>query len=244
MTTSELLLQRLPVNAPRTETTPHAPARHRVGRALHRVPDPVDRRRGPYERYGKRLFEVVGAIGILCAVSPLLIASWVCLRLTLGPSVILTQERVGKDGHLFRMYKFRTMRWCRRHDGVAFEGPDRRVTHKSDGDPRHTTVGKAFRKASIDELPQLFNVVRGDMSLVGPRPELATVVDRFGGRDHGRHTVRPGLTGEWQITTRQSGALLHECFDDDLPYLERITLRNDLRILRATIPVVTNRGGH
>ncbi|NLA37720.1 MAG: sugar transferase [Actinobacteria bacterium] len=221
-----------------------APSRSAVGRWLHRVPDPLDRRRGLYERYGKRPCDVLGASLLICLVSPVLVASWFALRLTLGPSVVITQERVGKDGHIFGMYKFRTMRWSRRRARCAYDGPDRRTCHKNDNDPRHTTIGRMFRKASLDELPQFFNVLRGDMSLVGPRPELASVIEEFGGRDHGRHTVRPGITGEWQITTRKTGALLHECFDEDLPYLNRITFRNDVRILFATFAVVAGRGGH
>jgi len=104
---------------------------------------------------------------------------------------------------------------------VEFSGPDRRV-----------------RKTSIDELPQLLHVVWGRMSLVGPRPELSTVVDRHGLRDHPRHAVKPGLTGEWQITHRGNGKNLHETLDDDLPYLENITFKNDLSVLLRAVTVV------
>jgi lipopolysaccharide/colanic/teichoic acid biosynthesis glycosyltransferase len=104
-------------------------------------------------------------------------------------------------------------------------------------------VGRVLRKLSLDELPQLVNVLLGSMSVVGPRPEMASVVDRLGERGHVRHSVRPGMTGEWQVTGRQTGAPLYECFEADLPYLTRVTFRNDLGILIRTIAVVLQRGG-
>lgn len=198
---------------------------------------------GLYARYTKRGFDIAVSAAILVAVAPVMFVCWLLLRLTLGRDVVITQERVGLDGQVFGMYKFRTMRWSRRGAVSPFDGPDRRVKHKDDADPRHTPIGRALRKASLDELPQLFNVLVGDMSLVGPRPELVAIVDRIGERSHARHSVRPGMTGEWQITGRQDGRLLHECFDEDLPYLDRVTLRNDLGILRKTVSVVVGRGG-
>lgn len=211
--------------------------------ALRAVPDPIVRTRGLYERYGKRTFDIIGAAVILTALSPIFLVCWLALRVTLGPSVVIAQERVGHNGQVFGMYKFRTMKWSRRVEPQPFDGPDRRKTHKADLDPRHTPIGRVFRKLSLDELPQLVNVLYGDMSLVGPRPELATVVESIGEFHHPRHLIRPGLTGEWQITSRQDGKLLHECFDEDLPYLDRVTLRNDLRILVGTVSVVLNRSG-
>ena len=210
---------------------------------LRALPALDDRRRGLYERFGKRAFDIVGASAIIVALSPVLLIEWLMLRIVLGPNVIITQERVGRNGEVFGMYKFRTMHWSRREAHHSFAGPDRRVTHKADHDPRHTPIGRLFRKLSVDELPQLLNVLNGDMSLVGPRPELATIVEEIHGHGHRRHSIRPGMTGEWQVTTRQTGKLLHECFDEDLPYLERITLRNDLSILWDTVAVVSGQGG-
>jgi lipopolysaccharide/colanic/teichoic acid biosynthesis glycosyltransferase len=201
------------------------------------------RRRGWYEAWGKRSFDLAVTAAILFVLAPIMLVVWLVLRVTLGPDVVITQDRVGMDGATFGMYKFRTMKWSRRGRAEPFDGPDRRIVHKTDSDPRHTPVGRAFRKASLDELPQLLNVLAGDMSLVGPRPELASIIDRIDERGHRRHTVRPGMTGEWQITGRQDGRLLHECLDEDLPYLDRITLRNDLGILVKTVSVVTGRGG-
>ena len=198
---------------------------------------------GWYPTRGKRVLDLVVGSVILLAVAPVMAVIWVVLRLVLGPDVVITQTRVGRNGSSFGMYKFRTMRWSRRKRFEPFAGPDRRSVHKADHDPRHTSVGLVLRKASLDELPQLFNVLRGEMSLVGPRPELAEIVDRIGARGHRRHEVLPGMTGEWQITGRQDGRLLHECLDDDLLYLDRVTFRNDVAILAKTLSVVAGRGG-
>lgn len=198
---------------------------------------------GWYERVGKRGFDVVFATVVLFVLSPLMTFLWFVLRLNLGRDVVITQDRVGLNGQTFGMFKFRTMRWSRRASEVPFEGADRRVAHKVDHDPRHTKVGRTLRKLSLDELPQLLNVLLGSMSVVGPRPELASVVDRLDERGHVRHSVRPGMTGEWQVSGRQTGTPLHESFDSDVPYLSRVTLRNDLSIIVRTVSVVMQRGG-
>ncbi len=196
-----------------------------------------------YGRHLKRPLDVAGATLALAVLSPVLVAAWLALRFTLGPRVLITQKRVGLDGEDFDMYKFRTMKWTRRQAEAPFRGPERRRTHKSDVDPRHTRVGRLLRKLSIDELPQLVNVLKGDMSLVGPRPEMANVVDRYDLRHHPRHRVRPGVTGLWQVTVRQDGALLHETVDIDLEYIAAISLRGDLSILSRTGGAVLNGGG-
>lgn len=142
------------------------------------------------------------------------------------------------------MYKFRTMRHSRRSaTASAYSGPERRSTHKHPADPRHTAVGRFFRKTSLDELPQLVHVVTGKMSLVGPRPELSSVVDAHGLRDHPRHTVRPGLTGPWQVTRRAEHVPLHECFDDDIDYVEHLSFRGDMAILARTVGAVVHGTG-
>lgn len=208
------------------------------------LPSVTDRtRRSFYERTGKRAFDVFVAATMLACLAPLMAAIWCLLRVTLGHDVVISQDRVGLDGETFGMFKFRTMRWSRRSVERPFQGADRRQSHKVDHDPRHTPVGRVLRKLSLDELPQLVNVLLGSMSVVGPRPEMASVVDRLGERGHVRHSVRPGMTGEWQVTGRQTGAPLHECFEADLPYLTRVTFRNDLGILIRTIAVVVQRGG-
>jgi lipopolysaccharide/colanic/teichoic acid biosynthesis glycosyltransferase len=138
---------------------------------------------------------------------------------------------------------------------VAFEGPDRRSgqdrrsverrqgegcrrrNHKSPHDPRHTRLGRFLRRTSLDELPQLVNVIRGDLSLVGPRPELPEVVANYQPWQHARHWVRPGITGLWQVTERGSGEPMHEHVESDLRYIRSLSALTDLRILLLTIPV-------
>ena len=111
---------------------------------------------------------------------------------------------------------------------------DRRETHKSDEDPRHTRVGRFLRRYSLDELPQLINVLRGEMSFVGPRPELASVVaENYRPGLEQRHLVKPGLTGLWQVSARGNGPM-HENGEWDLVYVEHVSLRTDLQILAKT----------
>ena len=191
----------------------------------------------------KRLLDILGALVALALLAPVLALAALAVWLDDGGPVLFRQLRVGRGGREFGMFKFRTMRWSRRSAERPFQGTDRRQSHKVDHDPRHTPVGRVLRKLSLDELPQLVNVLLGSMSVVGPRPEMASVVDRLGERGHVRHSVRPGMTGEWQVTGRQTGAPLHECFEADLPYLTRVTFRNDLGILIRTIAVVLQRGG-
>ena len=143
----------------------------------------------------------------------------------------------------FTMYKFRTMRPDRRAADLPFEGEDRRVRHKSPLDPRHTRCGRILRKSSLDELPQLWNVVRGDMSLVGPRPELVSVVKTYEPWQHQRHVVKPGLTGLWQVGRRDGNALMRDDTDIDLDYIRQLSIVVDLRILLTTIPAVLSRSG-
>jgi len=135
------------------------------------------------------------------------------------------------------------MQGCRRLSVLPFQGSERRMNHKSDDDPRHTSVGRMLRRTSLDELPQLVNVIRGDMSLVGPRPEMSHVVDRHGFRAHSRHSLRPGMTGLWQITTRQEGTHIHEAVDVDERYLQDVSFRKDVGILWRTIGVMIRARG-
>ncbi len=115
---------------------------------------------------------------------------------------------------------------------------DRRLTHKSANDPRHTRLGRFLRTSSLDELPQLINVVRGEMSLVGPRPELAEIVARYEPWQHARHQVKPGITGLWQVTDRQHDDVMHHHVETDLDYLDQLSAATDLRILALTLPTV------
>ena len=188
-----------------------------------------------YARVGKRALDLVGAAALMFLLSPLLLGTAVVLLATMGRPVLIRQDRIGRGGRHFNLYKFRTMQPDRRVQ-ARMVAHDRRTTHKHPSDPRLTPLGRRLRRLSLDELPQLLNVLRGDMSLVGPRPEMAFIVDSlYEPWQHARHVIRPGLTGLWQITQRCDGAM-HKHTDTDLRYLSVLSLREDLRILARTIP--------
>ncbi len=198
---------------------------------------------GPYLRLVKPTMDyLVGGIALLIA-APVLLTIGLLIFLKMGGPVILRQERVGRFNQPFMLYKFRTMDHDRRGDKLPFVGTDRRITHKSARDPRITPLGRLLRTTRFDELPQLMNVVKGDLSLVGPRPELATVVaSEYQPWQHRRHAVKPGLTGLWQVSDR-GDQRLHECTEMELAYLDQVSLTTDLRIIFATIPAMARRTG-
>ena len=204
---------------------------------------------GPYDRFFKRALDLVATIILLVILAPVVASTALTVRLTMGSKVLFFQERVGRGGRTFRMVKFRSMRHDRRGNVLVeeeveddWDGRDRRLTHKTTADPRHTKVGRFIRKWSLDELPQLFNVLRGDMSLVGPRPELVQVAMRYDLIDHPRHLVRPGITGLWQVS-KSRGNLLHENVHIDVDYVRRVTFVGDCKILLRTFrSVVKVRG--
>ncbi len=199
--------------------------------------------RSVYERGGKRAFDLVFSVVLFVMLLPLLFVVWVSLRSTLGSGVILRQERVGRHGRTYRCIKFRTMQHCRRASQRAFDGTERRVTHKSSDDPRHTRLGRVLRRYSLDEMPQLWNVIRGQMSLVGPRPELDLRADASF-RDHPRHDVRPGLTGPFQLSPLRLDGDLRAGLHLDEEYRRQMSLRHDLVLLVKTVsPVVRGTGG-
>ncbi|MBJ7282388.1 MAG: sugar transferase [Acidimicrobiia bacterium] len=190
-------------------------------------------REGIYLRFVKPACDRFFAAVILVVLSPVLLFTSIALRLTLGKGVLFRQERIGKGGVPFTVLKFRTMKADRRQERVVVES-DRRRTHKSTSDPRHTRLGKLLRSTAIDELPQFVNVLRGDMSIIGPRPELPIVVEKYEPWQHLRHDVRPGLTGLWQVSERGKGEAMHERVDVDLSYCDSVGFLTDLRILLAT----------
>jgi lipopolysaccharide/colanic/teichoic acid biosynthesis glycosyltransferase len=198
-----------------------------------------------YEVFFKRPMDVLIALGALFILAPILFMTWLSIRVMLGKGVLLTQERIGRNGEVFNMLKFRTMRHDRRGspDGDAFGGNDRRMTHKSGDDPRHTPLGRFLRGASIDELPQLMNVLRGDMSIVGPRPEMHYVAKRDGIVHHPRHVVRPGLTGAFQVSGLRSSEGLLQGLHLDLAYVMDLSFTTDIRIIFKTIGVLVKRTG-
>jgi lipopolysaccharide/colanic/teichoic acid biosynthesis glycosyltransferase len=194
----------------------------------------LQRRPTRYERLVKPAIDRAGAVGLMLVLSPVLLLAALTLLATLRRPVLIRQTRVGRGRRPFSMMKFRTMLPDRRVGAGGYTGAERRRTHKSVHDPRHTRVGRLMRKFSLDELPQLFNVLRGDMSLVGPRPELYEMISGYHEWQHSRHLIKPGLTGVWQTTERGRGRPLHECVDLDLRYIERLSLRHDLAILART----------
>ena len=212
-----------------------------VRRPRHLVAAPE--RRGAYARWGKPVLDRAVAGAALAALLPMVLLVALVVLAEFGRPVLFRQRRVGLHGRHFTVYKFRTMLEDRRTTPSAdWDGVCRRQTHKSDDDPRHTRVGRLLRKTSLDELPQLWNVLVGDMSLVGPRPELVSVVERYEPWQHRRHAVKPGLTGLWQVTARGDRPM-HELTHIDLEYVASVSARNDLKLLLATPRALLSRSG-
>jgi len=187
----------------------------------------------------KRLSDLIVASIALLLLCPLLLVVALVIRLDTRGPVIFRQERIGRGGNRFVLYKFRTMAWDPDNEVHLFKVADGSWQHKIPDDPRVTRAGKFLRRASIDEWPQLINVIRGDMSVVGPRPELPNIVRTYEPWQHSRHLVRPGMTGWWQIQGR-SEQPMHEHTDLDLYYVEHLSFRLDLQIVARTVRVVVS----
>jgi lipopolysaccharide/colanic/teichoic acid biosynthesis glycosyltransferase len=201
------------------------------------------RRESGYEEFVKPVIDRFLAFVLLIVFVPLLLVVAVMVAISLGWPLVLRQRRVGRNGETFVLHKFRTMQPDRRRARLAFEGADRRRTHKHPDDPRLTSVGRTLRKWSLDEMPQLWDVLTGKLSLVGPRPELESIVANYQPWQHARHAVKPGLTGLWQVKARGDGEM-HEHTDLDIEYVQSVTLRNDLKITLLTIPAILARKGY
>ena len=194
----------------------------------------------------KRLLDIFGALLALFLCAPVMMV--IFLGLGFAGSPIFAQNRVGRGGKLFRCYKFRTMvpgaeqvlgHYLRDNPAAQEEW---RLTFKLSDDPRITPIGHFLRKSSLDELPQLFNILKGDMSLVGPRPIVPAEVARYRRRIRAYYTVRPGLTGLWQVSGRNLVSYRRRVAIDAL-YARRPSLALDLLILAKTVGVVvTGRG--
>lgn len=197
----------------------------------------------------KRLVDVTAASALLVLLLPLLLAAFVAVRVTSPGAGIYRQRRVGVDGRTFEIYKFRTMQdRCSEEVHrtyvarlLAGQAEAEEGLYKLGRDLRVTKVGALLRRTSIDELPQLVNVLRGDMSLVGPRPALPWEVEMFPSWAHRRHAVRPGLTGLWQVSGRNR-LTMTEGLHLDVTYVDQASFLGDLWILLRTVPALLHGG--
>lgn len=210
----------------------------------------VTRRRPRWERRAKRVLDVIAAPAMLVVLSPVLAASAIAVRLDSAGPAVFRQTRVGADGRHFTVLKLRTMfvdnddRRHREYVGSLLDGQAERVNglFKLADDPRITRAGRVLRRLSIDEVPQLVNVVRGEMSLVGPRPPLPTEVEMYDNRQLGRLSGKPGVTGMWQVSGR-SELGYREMIELDIEYFERWSFWLDLKILARTPRAVFSQRG-
>jgi exopolysaccharide biosynthesis polyprenyl glycosylphosphotransferase len=225
----------LDVAGPRTTVRPAA------GLTLLHVEHP--QLSGPRQVF-KDLFDRTAAVLALMGLAPVMLGIAVAIKLSDGGPALFTQERVGKDGQRFRIYKFRTMvvdaeaRLAEIRQRNEFDG----VLFKIRKDPRITVIGARLRKWSLDELPQLINVLRGEMSLVGPRPALPEEAAEYAVHVRRRLVVKPGITGMWQVNGR-SDLSWEETVRLDLRYVENWSFALDLQILWKTFSVIFRGAG-
>ncbi len=179
----------------------------------------------------KRLIDIVASGFGLFVLSPLLLAIVLAIRFSMGPGVLFRQERPGRSCRVFTMYKFRTMRDA--YDAFGAMLPDAQ---------RMTRVGSLLRRTSLDELPELFNVLKGDMSLVGPRPLLVDYLALYTPEQTRRHEVRPGITG-WAQVNGRNAISWEQKFEYDVWYVDNRSLMLDLKILLMTVVAVFRREG-
>lgn len=186
---------------------------------------------GPYERWFKRPFDVCCALAAIVVFCWLYILVAVLVRIKLGSPVLFTQDRPGRDEKIFKLYKFRSMTDARDGDGNLL--PD---------DVRLTKFGRLLRSTSLDELPEAFNILKGDMSVVGPRPLLVEYLPLYNADQRRRHEVRPGLSGYAQVQGRNA-ITWEEKFALDVEYVDRVTFLGDIRIILLTVKKAVKREG-
>lgn len=186
---------------------------------------------GLYEKYIKRPQDFLCALLAMIVLSPVLLIVAILVRMKLGSPVLFTQDRPGRNGEIFKLYKFRTM--LPQKDGVTAPALDA---------ARLTLFGRWLRSTSLDELPELFNMLKGDMAVVGPRPLLVQYLDRYNEHQARRHEVRPGLTGLAQVHGRNAISW-EEKFDWDVKYVDHITFLGDWKIILNTVRNVLKREG-
>ena len=184
-----------------------------------------------YKNGAKRMLDMALSLCGIIVLSPVYLVLWVLIRCKLGKPVLFTQERPGKKEKIFKLYKFRSMTDERDENGQLL--PD---------EVRLTRFGKLLRSTSLDELPELFNILKGDMSLIGPRPLLVKYLPYYTEEERHRHDVRPGLTGLAQVNGRNALGW-EDRFAYDLEYVEKCSLLMDLKVLRMTVGKVLKRTG-
>lgn len=189
------------------------------------------KKKGIYERYLKRPQDFLCALAATIILSPVILITALLVRVKLGSPVLFKQDRPGKDGKIFKLYKFRTMTDKKDEMGVLL--PD---------EVRLTSFGKKLRATSLDELPELFNILKGDMAVVGPRPLLVRYLERYNQHQARRHEVRPGLTGFAQVNGRNS-VTWEEKFELDVEYVDHISFLGDWKIIFQTIKAVLKKEG-
>lgn len=186
---------------------------------------------GLYERFIKRPQDFLCAILATIVLSPVLLIVAIMVRIKLGSPVLFTQDRPGRNGKIFKLYKFRTML-----------PPKEGVVDSTQDAARLTPFGSKLRSTSLDELPELFNILKGDMAVVGPRPLLVQYLDRYNEHQARRHEVRPGFTGLAQVHGRNAISW-KEKFDWDVKYVDHITFLGDWKIIFETVKTVLKREG-
>ena len=184
-----------------------------------------------YAKYFKRILDFILSLTALIIFSPILLIVAILVRIKLGSPIIFKQQRPGKDEKIFTLYKFRTMTDNKDENGNLL--PD---------SERLTKFGKLLRSTSLDELPELINILKGDMAIVGPRPLLVEYLPYYTEEEKHRHDVRPGLTGLAQVNGRNSISW-EEKFKDDLKYIKKITFIEDIKIILKTVGKVFKREG-
>ena len=184
-----------------------------------------------YQKYIKRILDIVLSFIAIIILSPIYIIVGILVLIFLGRPIIFKQERPGKDEKIFTLYKFRTMTNKKDKEGNLL--PDEK---------RLTKFGKFLRSTSLDELPELFNILKGDMAIIGPRPLLVKYLPYYTKEEHHRHDVRPGLTGLAQVNGRNAQTW-EERFKYDIEYTKNVTFINDIKIIFKTILVVFKREG-